>query len=164
MDLMTPSGGTIFWTTVVFIFLLLILRKVAWKPILQILEEREKQIKESLVTAEKAKTEAQKTLAQQGEILDQARREAQEIIAKSRKAAEITKDEIVQKAEAEANNLLVKAKREIELSRDKALEDIQNLAVELSMSATKKLIGQTLKEKDHQILIQDTLKKMGEIN
>jgi F-type H+-transporting ATPase subunit b len=164
MELMTPSGGTIFWTVVTFIFLLIILRKVAWKPILQTLDEREKRIRDDLAEAENARIAAQKTLAEQANIIDAARKEAQEIIGKSRKAAESAKGEIIQKANSEAEHLIAKAKREIELSRDKAIEEIRDLAVELSMSATTKLIGKSLDQREHKAIINDSLKKMGDLN
>lgn len=164
MELMTPSGGTIFWTVVTFIFLVLILGKVAWRPILQTLDEREKRIKESLEQAEKARIAAQKTMEEQSHILEVARKEAQEILNKTRKAADITKEEIIKKANVEADQLIIKAKREIELSRDKAMDDIRDLAVDLSMSATQKLIGKSLDKKEHEMLIEDTLKNLGEAN
>ncbi len=164
MELMTPSGGTIFWTVLTFIALLIILRKLAWKPILQTLDERERRINEALKEAENAKIAAQKTLAEQNNIIENAKKEAQDIIGKSRKAADAAKEEIVRKANAEAEHMISKAKREIDLSRDKAIEEIRDLAVELSMSATAKLIGKSLDQKDHQTIIADSLKKMGELN
>jgi F-type H+-transporting ATPase subunit b len=164
MELMTPHGGTLFWTAVTFVILLLILRKAAWKPILSSLDEREKRINESLETAEKAKSEAEKTLAKQNEIIDNAKKEAQEIIAKSRKSADLVKEDILAKSKLEADNMIEKARFEIEQSRDKAIEEIRDLAVELSMSATEKLIGRALDEKDHQAMIQNTIKNMGKLN
>jgi len=164
MELMTPSGGTIFWTTVTFIILLLILGKFAWRPILAMLDERENRIRESLEQAEKARIASQKTLAEQDQILDAARKEAQDILAKSRKTADVTKDEIIKKASSEADALITKARREIEMSRDKAMEEIRDLAVELSMNATAKLVGKSLDAKDHQALIDDSLHKLGELN
>jgi F-type H+-transporting ATPase subunit b len=164
MELMTPAGGTIFWTTLTFLLLLFVLTKVGWKPILSMLDEREKKINESLELAEQAKIASQKTLAEQTQILDAARKESQEIMARNRKAAETTKDEILKKANAEAEQLIAKAKREIDLSRDKAMEDIRDLAVELSMNATAKLIGKSLDAKDHQSLIDESLEKLGTLN
>ena len=161
---MTPSGGTIFWTVVIFVLLVLVLGKVAWRPILQTLEEREKKIKESLEQAEKARIAAQKTLGEQSQIIEAARKEAQEILVKTRKAAEVSKDEIVKRANAEAEQLIAKAKHEIELSRDKAIEEMRDLAVELSMSATQRLIGRSLNKQDHESLIEDSLKGIGEKN
>jgi F-type H+-transporting ATPase subunit b len=164
MELMTPQGGTIFWTTLTFLLLLFALTKVGWKPILRMLDEREKKIQESLELAEEAKIVSQKTLAEQNQILETARKEAQEILARNRKAAEATKDEIIKKASAEAEQLIAKARREIDLSREKALEEIRDLAVELSMNATTKLVGKSLDAKDHQSLIDESMEKLGELN
>jgi F-type H+-transporting ATPase subunit b len=164
MNLMTPEGGTLFWTAVTFVALLVILTKVAWKPILRMLDERERTIKESLEKAEKAKIEAEKTLASQSEILESARKEAQDIIAHARKSAQEAKEEIVVKARSEADQLLQKAKREIELSRDKAIEEIRDLSVDLAMTATQKLIGKTLNKEDHRKIIQESLSELGDLN
>jgi F-type H+-transporting ATPase subunit b len=164
MELLTPQGGTIFWTAVTFAILLIILGKLAWRPILEMLDEREKKISESLEQAEIARAEAEKTMAEQNKIIEAAKKEAQEILNTSRNAADSTKEEIVQKAKQEADQLLNKAKREIELSRDKAIEEIRDLAVELSMTATTKLIGKSLDEKEHKALIEQSIKNIGDLN
>ncbi|NIA31567.1 MAG: F0F1 ATP synthase subunit B [Actinobacteria bacterium] len=164
MELLTPEGGTLFWTALTFIALLIILRKVAWHPILHMLEDREHRIKESLDKAEKARIEAEKTLAEQAQIIKTAQKTAQEIIGKSQKSAESIKEDIVKRAHLEADKMLQKAKRDIELSRDKAMEDIQELAVNLSMMATEKLIGRSLDEKDHKVIISESLSKLEDMN
>ena len=164
MELMTPEGGTLFWTALTFIVLLVILRKVAWHPILHMLEEREHRIRESLDKAEKARIEAEKTLADQAEIIKSAQKSAQEIIAKSQKSAEMVKEDMIKQAHLEADKMLQKAKRDIELSRDRAIEDIKDLAIELSMTATEKLIGRTLDEQDHKKLISESLTKLEDMN
>jgi F-type H+-transporting ATPase subunit b len=164
MELMTPNTGAILWTILTFVALLLILRKFAWKPILTMLDERESQIQGSLDLADKASKEAKKTLAEQSTILETARREGQEIVAKARQAAEASKNDIMQKASAEAEQLLQRASREIQLSRDKAMADMRDLAVELSMAATGKLIGKSLDKKDHEKLIKESLQKVGDLN
>jgi len=164
MELMTPEGGTLFWTALTFIVLLIILRKVAWTPILHMLEEREHRIKESLDKADKARIEAERTLAEQTQIIATAKKEAQEIIGKSQKSAESVKEDIVKQAHLEAEKMIQKAKRDIELSRDRAIEDIKDLAIELSMTATEKLIGRTLDEQDHKKLISESLAKLEDMN
>ena len=164
MELMTPHGGTIFWTTVTFVALLLIMWKVAWKPIIQALNERETKISESLNAADRAKQDVEKALANQQDLIAESKKEAQQIIDKSRKSAELLKDEILQKANKEAEHLLANAKREIELSRDEAIKEIQNLAVDLSMAATQKLIGKALDKNEHKALIQSSMKKMEDLN
>jgi len=132
MELMTPNTGAIFWSMLTFLALLLILRKLAWKPILTMLDEREGQIQASL---------------------DQARQ-----------AAEVSKNDIMQKAEMEASQLIERATREIQLSRDKAMAEMRDLAVELSMTATGKLIGKSLDKKDHQQLIEESMQQIGGVN
>ena len=87
MELMTPNTGAIFWSMLTFLALLLILRKLAWKPILTMLDEREGQIQASLDQADLASKEAKKTLAEQAAILEAARKESQDILAKARQAA-----------------------------------------------------------------------------
>jgi F-type H+-transporting ATPase subunit b len=164
MELLTPQGGTIFWTAVTFMILLIILGKLAWRPILEMLDEREKKIRESLEQAEIARAEAEKNMAEQNKIIKAAKKEAQEILNKSRSAAESIKEEIVQKAGQEADQLVDKAKHEIELSQKKAIEGIRDLAVELSMTATTKLIGKSLDEKDHKELIEQSIENMGDLN
>jgi len=161
MELLTPNPGTIFWTVVTFVLLLFVLKKMAWKPILQFLDEREERIQNSLDQADGAKKEAEKLLSEQQTLLDTARKESQQIIAKSRKAAETAKEEILKQAQSEAAQLLKKAKREIDLSREKALEDIRNLAVELSLAATSKMIGKSLDKKEHMALVDESIDQIG---
>ena len=164
MELMTPHGGTIFWTNVTFVALLLIMWKIAWKPILQALNERETNISESLNAADLAKQDVEKALASQQDLIAESKKEAQQIIDKSRKSAELVKDEILQKANSDAENMLANAKKEIQVSRDEAIKEIQNLAVDLSMAATQKLIGKALDKSEHNALIQNSVKKMEDLN
>jgi F-type H+-transporting ATPase subunit b len=161
MELLTPSGGTIFYTVVTFVILMFILKKVAWKPILHTLEEREKRIQDSLDQAEKAKEETEKLLSEQKELLEAARQESQEIIAQGRKVAEMAKEEIIYQARSEANRLLTNAKREIDWSREKALEEIRDLAVELSLSATSKIIGKSLDKREHMAFVDESINQLG---
>jgi F-type H+-transporting ATPase subunit b len=161
MELMTPATGTLFWTTVTFVALLIILRKIAWGPILQSLEERENKISESLEEAENIKQMSADLIKQQGEIILEARQIAKETVNKAENSAEKIKDDIVAKAKDEADLMVEKAQRNIELSKDKALLEIQTLAVDLSMSATAKILGQSLDEQAHKQIIKDSLNKIG---
>ena len=164
MELLTPSVGTLFWTGLTFVLLLLILKKTAWGPLLQMLEEREKNIRESLEKADAAKRETEEALAKNQEVMEQAKKEAQELLSKSRKTAEVTKEEIVQKAEAEAAKLLEKAKRDITLEREKAVEEIKAQAAELSVLIASKVIGKSLSKDDHREIIESSIEKMVEAN
>ena len=104
MDLLSPEPGLIFWTIVTFIVLLFILRKTAWGPIMKGLEEREKRIKDSLDSAENARSAAERLLEEQKNLLSEARSESQTIIDNAHKAADAAKQEIVQQAKTEAEH------------------------------------------------------------
>jgi F-type H+-transporting ATPase subunit b len=163
MELLTPSSGTVFWTVVTFSVLLFILYKVGWRPILQMLTEREKKIRNSLAQAERIEAEAEKVIKQHAQMIKEAKREAQMIVAAGKKSAEKLKEEIILTAHQEADQMLEKANREIEQSRDQAVEEIRNLAVELSLAATAKMLGNSLSKKEHQKLIEDSIDEMGKI-
>ncbi len=164
MELLTPSGGTIFWTTLTFLVLLLILYKIGWRPVLQMLNDRETKIRDSLQQAEKAQQEAEKTLKEQALIIETAKNKAQEILASSRKSAENTSEEIVHAAREEADHMLERAKKEIDQSRSKAVKEIRDLAVELSIAATQKLIGKSLGKDEHERVVQESINKLDKVN
>lgn len=164
MELLTPSGGTIFWTMVTFLVLLLILYKIGWRPVLQMLNDREIKIRDSLQQAEKAQQEAEKTLKEQALIIETAKNKAQEILASSRKSAENTSEEIVHAAREEADHMLERAKKEIDQSRNKAVKEIRDLAVELSIAATQKLIGKSLGKDEHERVVQESINNLDKVN
>lgn len=164
MNLLTPSSGTIFWTLVTFAVLLFVLRRMAWKPLVDALDERENRIREALNKADEAQKNANKALADNQAMLDKARQEAQELIVKGKKTADSMRDELIRNARSEADTLLERAKKEITLERAKAVDEIKKLAVELSMASTQKIIGKALSSKEHEELIRQSLKDMGEIN
>ena len=164
MELMTPEGGTIVWTAVTFVILTFILYKVGWKPILNILEEREQRIKQSLEAADRAQESAEKTADERQKLIDEARTEARDIVTSARKAAETVRDDVIKTAHAEAEKLLERAKHEIEMSRDNVMHDMRELAIELSMAATEKLISKNLSKEDHNAMIQDAMKRMEQLH
>jgi F-type H+-transporting ATPase subunit b len=152
--------GLIAWTIIIFLLLLVVLRKVAWKPIVGALEERTKYIKDSLEKAEAAQRAAENVRAEYEAMMAKASKEAQELIGRSRKAAEATRDEIVAKAQAESEQLRQRTIREIDLARQKALEEIKHTAAQLSVDIAGKIIGRSLAAKDHQDLIRQALREM----
>ncbi len=171
MDLLTPAGGTLFWTALTFISLVLLLKQMAWKPLLRALDEREQRMKEQLQKADEARQDAERKLAEYQAMLDKARHEAQEVINDGRKRAETTKDEIVRKAQTDADQMVQRAKREISLEREKALEEIKRTAGELSLAIASKIISKSLNAKEHQDLIRDAVRDLashesgkGEVN
>src|SRR5215475_1950133 len=102
MGLVEIHPGLIIWTMITFIVLLVILRLVAWKPILALLEERERTIRESLEQAKQAKEEAEKLMAQHREMMAKARHEMAAIIEKAQRDAEQVRSDILARAHREA--------------------------------------------------------------
>jgi F-type H+-transporting ATPase subunit b len=161
---MTPESGTIVWTIITFVLLSIILYKIGWKPILNMLDEREQRITESLQTADRAREDAEKQADVRQQVIEEARKEAHDIIAAARQSADTVRDDIIEHAKSEAEKLIERAKNEIEMSRDKVMHDMRALAVELSMEATEKLIKKNLSEKDHDEMIRAAMDRMEQLN
>lgn len=152
--------GLMIWTIVTFLVLVVILRAVAWKPILSMLEAREGKIRGDLESAEKNRTETEAALSQIKAQVDEARKEANDIVAKARTDAEKVKDEMVVEARGEAQKIVDKAKADIELEREKTTQVIREQFAELAVAAAGQIIGQTLKPEEHANIIRKTI---GEI-
>jgi F-type H+-transporting ATPase subunit b len=158
--MLTFDPGLTIWTILIFAILVALLRWKAWKPIVGALEERTKRINESLEKAAAAERAAVNARAEYEAMIAKASKEAQELIARGRKAAEATRDDIVAKAQIDADQLLQRTKREIDLARQKALDEIKQTAAELSVNIAGRIIGRALAAKDHQDLIRQTLSEM----
>src|SRR6266705_3392942 len=123
--LITPEIGTIFWTVVTFVFLAFLLGRFAWKPLLQVLDEREKTVRDSLEQAQRARAEAEETLRQNQEILGNARRETEAIIEQGKREGEALKSEILAQSRKEAQDLIEQGKRQIQFEQKQAIEQLR---------------------------------------
>ena len=159
-NLLAVEPGLVVWSAITFLILLLILRKLAWKPILNAIENRESHIRESIERAEEAQKKAEENLKSYQKIMEDARKESQEILEKGRKTAETMREEILEKAKQESTRMVEKAKKEISLEREKSLDEIRRLAVDLSLSAASKLVERSLKDPDHAKIVEQYIKEM----
>jgi len=160
-DIIMPQPGSIIWTVAVFVVLLFVLRKWAWKPILDGLQAREDGIKKNIEDAHLAREESQKLLQQYRAQLDSARREAQKLIGEASSRAEALHEEKKKIMEAEARAMLEKARAEIEQERLKVVQELRQEVVEIALSAASKVIGQTLQAEDHRELINREIEKLN---
>ncbi len=160
-DIIKPQPGSIIWTAAVFLVLLLVLRKWAWKPILEALQAREDGIRQNLEEAQKSREEGQKLLQQYRTQLDAARKEAQKVITEASARAEILHEERKREIEAEARAMIEKAKVEVEQARLKVVQELRQDVVEIALEAAGKIIGQALKAEDHQELIDREIEKLN---
>lgn len=153
--------GMLIWTWITFIVLVFVLYRVAWKPLVAMIEDREKAIEEGLTKAEKAKEEAESLLAEQQEKMAKTQEEVRAILADSKKLAESTRDEIVNEAKQEANNIIERGKKDIDRERQDAVTSMKKDISSLIVNAASKLISANLDEKKHRDLIEDSIKKLG---
>ncbi len=159
--LLSPNPGLIFWTAVTFLLLVFILSKVAWKPIVQALNEREKNIQLSIDRAEQAKKEAETILAELKAERAKAQMEAEKIVSEAKAYAEKVRAELLEKANAEARKMIDDAKADIELAKERAMEELKNTVADLAIEAATKIIQHNLDAERHKDLIADVIKELS---
>jgi F-type H+-transporting ATPase subunit b len=146
--------GLIFWTLVTFGILFLVLRAFAWRPMLDLVEEREKQITNAVESAKRERAEAEKLLAEQKTAIAEARREAAEMMRKSQADLEKFRQEVMAKSTQQAEAELEGARRRIQEEKDKAVAEVKGLAVDLAIDVAQKLIGERLDDTKHRALAE----------
>ena len=152
--------GLFIWTILTFLLLLMVLAKFAWKPLLEMLDERQKSIDDSLLSAEKARQELEGINQKSEAILSKSRTEAQTIVTDAKSAADKLKEDIVLKAKKEADGQLEKAKNQISVEKDKALLEIRQEIVDLSITVAEKIIKKNISKDDNASIIEDSLNKL----
>jgi F-type H+-transporting ATPase subunit b len=158
-----PEPGLIIWTLISFFILLILLKKVAFPPILKGMKKREETIKQQLEEAQKTKKEAQNILEDYRRQLAEARSEAQKIINEGKSLGENMRKEIVQKAQAESNQIVKRAQEEIELQKQKAILELQEKIADLSIMAATKIINKSLNTEDNRRLVEEYVSKVGDL-
>jgi F-type H+-transporting ATPase subunit b len=158
-SLVSPAIGLVFWTTLIFLLFFLVLKKFAWKPILNAVKAREEMIKGSLASAEKARKEMAKLQSDNEAILKKAREERENILKEARDVRDKLIAEAKGKAAEEADKLVEKARAGIEREKVIAMADIKEQVANLSIEIASKLLGEKLKQSGEQEkLIGDYLK------
>ena len=149
--------GLVFWTWVLFLVLLFVLRKFAWPAIVQATEEREAKIRQQLAQASTAQTEAQAALEEGKRFAAEARSSAQQLLTEARQTAEKERVGLLERAKREQEDMLDRARREIVAEKDKALAALRRDAVDLSLAAAAKLVGQRLDSEADRRLVTEYL-------
>jgi F-type H+-transporting ATPase subunit b len=149
--------GLFFWTWLVFFALLYLLKKFAWPPLVKATVDREKRIEAQLAEAERRNRDAQALLEQHQRLLEESRSKAHQIVADAKTFAEKERAVAVEKTRHEQEELLARALRDIASERDRAVEDLRREAVDISLSAATKLIGQRLDSDTDRKIVQEYL-------
>jgi F-type H+-transporting ATPase subunit b len=149
-----------FWTFVVFLLLLLVLKKYAWGPLIKSMQAREEHIEHCLVSAEQARNESEQLLNQHRKQMADTADEVRGIIDEARRNAQALQDDILAKARNEAEAEKERAKHEIASARDQALSEIWNKAAELAVSVAGKVLEKEISEGDHRRLIDSAIQEL----
>lgn len=152
------SLGLFVWQTLIFVLLVLLLRKFAWKPILNAINDREEGIKNALAEAEKARQEMQNINADNERVLKEARIERDSMLKDAREIKENMISEAKEEAREQANKLIEQAKTTIENEKLAAITDLKNQVADLSINIAEKVVKKELSSKDKQLeLVEDML-------
>ena len=152
--------GLMVWTIVCFAITFWVLKRVAFKRIQQAIDERRDRIRRSLDEADKARTEARKLLEEHRALINQARGQAEEILAEARRVAESQRQRVKDETEVDRQRRLEETKRQIEAETQRALQQIRAEVAELTLVATTKVTGKVLDDADHRRLIEDAIKDL----
>ena len=156
--LFTIDPGLFIWSIIIFLLVLLILKRYAWTPLLDFIDEREKEISDSLAMAESAKADLEKIKDESEKILDEAKKQGKVIVGDSKQKAEQSANNILNKAQEKSNEFLVDAKSKIDLEKKRAIKEIKEEVVELSLDLASQVLQRNVKDAVDSKCIQSSLK------
>ena len=161
MDLLTPGTGLILWQAFVFILLFFLLSKLAWKPILASLKERESSIQTALETAEKARAEMAKLTSDNDRLLKEAREERDKILRDAREAANRLRDDIQAEAKKAAEKIIDDARAAINIEKQAAMKEVKVQVAMFSLQVAEKLLKKNLAgDKEQKELVEGYIKEL----
>jgi F-type H+-transporting ATPase subunit b len=149
--------GLMIWTLVCFAITFFVLRKFAFGPIQNTIDERRKRIRDSVEEAERARSEARRLLEEHKQLIAQAKNEAGGILAEARKVADSQRDRAREEIEADRQRRLEDTRKQIEAETARALEQIRAEVADLTLIAASKVTGKVLDRDDHRKLIDDAI-------
>ena len=158
MDLVTPGIGLIFWSTLIFLMLLIVLKKYAWKPVLNAVKGREERIKSALESAEEARAEMAKLKADNEVIVKEAKEERNKLIQEARSIKIKMIDDAKVQANEEANKIIETARVKINNEKEAAIMDLRKQVAEFSVEIAEKILKKKLENtKEQRSLIEKSL-------
>jgi F-type H+-transporting ATPase subunit b len=158
--LVSPGLGLMIWTLVLFLFTMWVLSKFAFPKIQEALDKRAKTIAESIDAAERQRRESDELLAEYRGRLAEAREQADDIMARARKAAETAEAEATTAGREKREELVAQAKRDIEAETRRSLDQIRSEVADLTVLATEKVTRKTLSAEDQQRLVEEALSEV----
>lgn len=147
-----------------FLIIFFVLSKLLYKPILGMLEKRKKEIAAGLELTEKMRAEEEKMNARKEKMLDEARKEARDIVEAGKKEADAQGHEIIEAAHTQAQGIIAKGKDDVVELRAGMEKDVRRAAVDIAEAMTKQLLSQVLSASDQHKLIQIHMKELEKVN
>ena len=164
MQLVTPAIGLLFWMLVTFSLLLFILKKFAWKPILESSRNREQTIEDSLSLAEKTKSEMIRLQGENESLLAEARKERNAMLKEAREMKEKMIADSKSEAQAQGLKMIEQAKAAIETEKNAAMAELKSQVSTLSLAIAEKLLQDELANKDSQVKLVEKMLGDAKLN
>jgi len=155
--LVSPALGLMIWTLLAFGLTMLVLAKTALPKIGEVLETRANAVADNIEAAKAQRAEAGELLAEYRQRLTEARVQADEIMARARKAGETAEAQAAEAGKEKREELVAAARRDIEAETRRSLEQIRKEVADLTVIATEKVTRKTLDSDDHQRLVEEAL-------
>jgi len=149
--------GLIVWTVVLFGIFAFVLTKLGWKPLLEMIEEREQKIRYAVESANQAQTEAQALLIQQKDALRAAGQQREDIVKQAFQDADQVRANLIAQAKAESERMLARAKEQIQREKEVALREIREQVADLAIAAAEKIVTSSLTPQAQRKLVQEFL-------
>jgi F-type H+-transporting ATPase subunit b len=155
--LIQVTPGLMIWTIVCFLVTLFVLKRFAFGPIQQAIDERRERIRRSLEEADNAREEARKLLEEHRKLISGAQTDAEEILSEARRVAEANERRMREELETDRQRRLEETRKQIDAETRRALEAIRAEVVDLSMLAASKVTRKSLDDEDHKRLIEEAV-------
>lgn len=155
--LLTPSGGLMFWTLIIFVALFFILSRYAFRPITAAVEAREKALEDAIAGAKADREAAAALLAEHRARIEGARAEAQKLIVEGRQVGEKIRADMIEETRGQQHEMLERARREIESEKVKAIAELRREAVDLAIAGAGKVIEKNLDDASNRRIVENFL-------
>lgn len=158
--LVSPALGLMVWTLAIFLFTMWVLSKVAFPRIQEALDKRANAIRENIEASERQRKEADELLSEYRARLQEAREQADDILARSRKAADTAKSAAADESREKREEMVAAARRDIDAETRRSLERIRKEVADLTVLATEKVTRKSLDDADHKRLVEEALSEV----
>ncbi len=158
--IMDLNPGLTLWTAITFLVLIAVLAKFAFGPIVKMLDERERTIRDAIEQAKKERAEAEKLLADQKESLAAARREASDLAKKNQQEIEVLRADLTARAKKEADDLVASARRQIQDEKAKAIAELKGQVADIAIDAASRIVKANLDDKTQRALVEEYIQQL----